>query len=67
MKIHDGENNVLDMVMSLKEASEEWGLDDSTLRRAISSGRFRPDEYRKTGRNYIILKSGMKRVYGSPE
>mgnify|MGYP006916425240 CR=1 FL=1 len=65
--IHDGENSALDMVLSLQEAAGVWGLDDSTLRRAISSGRFRPDEYRKTGRNYIILKSAMERVYGKPE
>lgn len=65
--IHDGENSVLDSVLSLQEAAELYGKDDSTLRRAISSGRFSPDEYRKTGRNYIILKSAMERVYGKPE
>lgn len=65
--IHDGENSALDMVLSLQEAAEIWKRDDSVLRRAISSGRFEPNEYRKTGRNYIILKSAMERVYGKPE
>jgi len=65
--IHDGENSALDMVLSLQEAAEIWKRDDSVLRRAISSGRFKPNEYRKTGRNYIILKSAMERVYGKPE
>jgi len=57
-------NNIIYHVLSLQEAAGIWKLDDSTLRRAISSGRFRPDEYRKTGRNYIILRSAMERVYG---
>jgi len=55
------------MVLSLQEAAEIWKRDDSVLRRAISSGKFEPNEYRKTGRNYIILKSAMERVYGKPE
>lgn len=54
----------LNDILSLKEASEIWGLDDSTLRHAIASDRFKDDEYRKTGRNYIIKKEAMERVYG---
>lgn len=65
--IHDGENSALDMVLSLQEAAELYGKDDSTLRKAIADGRFSPNEYRKTGRNYIITKSALERVYGKPE
>lgn len=65
--IHDGENSELDSVLSLQEAAELYGKDDSTLRKAIADGRFSPNEYRKTGRNYIITKSALERVYGKPE
>ena len=65
--IHDGENSALDSVLSLQEAAELYGKDDSTLRKAIADGRFSPNEYRKTGRNYIITKSALERVYGKPE
>ena len=41
-----------------------WNLDDSTLRHAIAKGKFEKGEYRKTGRNYIIKKSAIERVYG---
>lgn len=63
----DGENSVLDSVLSLREAAELYSKDDSTLRKAIADGRFSPNEYRKTGRNYIITKEGLERVYGKPE
>ena len=65
--IHDGENSALDSVLSLQEAAEMYGKDDSTLRKAIADGRFSPNEFRKTGRNYIITKVGLERVYGKPE
>jgi hypothetical protein len=54
----------LEEILSLQEAAEIWGLDDSTLRKAIAAGKFNTDEYRKTGRNYIIKKAAMERVYG---
>ena len=65
--IHDGENSALDSVLSLQEAAELYSKDDSTLRKAIADGRFSPNEFRKTGRNYIITKAGLERVYGKPE
>ena len=62
--IHDGENTDLNSILSIQEAAELWGKDDSTLRKAITDGRFDESEFRKTGRNYIIKKSAMERVYG---
>ena len=59
-----GENSELDSVLSLQEAAEMYSKDDSTLRKAIADGRFSPNEFRKTGRNYIITKAGLERVYG---
>jgi len=54
----------LDNYLSLQESAELYKLDDSTLRKAIANKKFDESEYRKTGRNYIIKKSAMKRVYG---
>ena len=65
--IHDGENSALDSVLSLQEAAKLYGKDDSTLRKAIADGRFFPNEFRKTGRNYIVTRAGLERVYGKPE
>jgi len=54
----------LSEALSLQEAAKLWGKHDSTLRHAITNGRFAEDEFRKTGRNYIIKKTAMERVYG---
>lgn len=62
--VHDGENTDLRQILSLQEAAEIWGLDDSTLRKAIANGRFGEGEFRKTGRNYIVKKSAVERLYG---
>ena len=51
-------------VFSIQEAAELLGIDDSTIRKAISAGRFEPSEYRKTGRNFILTRVGLERVYG---
>jgi hypothetical protein len=59
--------NPLDEVLTIGEATQQWGLADSTLRWAIRRGRFKEDEYRKTGREYLILKSAMIRLYGPPK
>lgn len=57
-------NSILKSTLSTQEAAEKWGKDDSTIRKAIINGKFYPYEYRKTGRNYIITKSAMERVFG---
>lgn len=63
---YEGENTDLSQVLSLQEAAEKWGLDDSTLRKAIANGRFEDHEFRKTKKNYIIKKAAMERLYGVP-
>lgn len=65
--VHDeGLNDIL----SLQEAAELWGIHDRYLRNVIvgryKSRRFEPDEYRKTGKNYIVKRSAMERVFGKP-
>ena len=55
-------------ILSLQEAAEIWGIDDSTLRHAIANGKFlENEEIRKTGRNWIITRAAMCRVYGEPK
>lgn len=59
---------ILNAVLSLQEAALLCGLkSDSTLRKALAAGRFSPNEYRKTGKNYIILKSAIERVYNKKD
>jgi hypothetical protein len=57
----------LEDVLSLQEAAAVWGLDDSTLRHAIARSKFCEGEYKKLGRNYIITRAAMVRLYGDPK
>lgn len=54
----------LNDVMTVKEAAEEWGKDVSTVRYACSQGKFTEKEARKSGGTWLIVKSGMERLYG---
>lgn len=58
------EENIWDKLLSLKEAAEHYNRDESTLKRAISSGRLVEGiDCKKFGRDWVILKSSMERVY----
>lgn len=58
------EENIWDKLLSLKEAAELYNRDESTLKRAISSGRLVEGiDCKKFGRDWVILKSSMERVY----
>ena len=58
------EENIWDKLLSLKEAAEIYNRDESTLKRAISSGRLVEGiDCKKFGRDWVILKSSMERVY----
>lgn len=59
--------NPLHEVLTLGEATQIWNLADSTLRWAIRRGRFKEDECRKAGQEWLILKSAMIRLYGEPK
>jgi hypothetical protein len=56
--------NPLTEVVTTSEASQKWGLASSTLRCSIKFGRFKPDEIRKAGREWLILRSAIVRLYG---
>lgn len=56
--------NIWDKLLSLKEAAEQYDRDESTLKRAISSGKLVEGvDCKKFGRDWAILKSSMERVY----
>lgn len=56
-----------DGLMSFADASELWGLSESTLRKAISYGKITPGvDARKFGKQWVITYSAMCREYGHP-
>lgn len=67
------ENGVLektpfDNLMSFADASELWGLSESTLRKAIAYGKIISGvDARKYGKQWIITKDAMYREYGNPK
>lgn len=55
-------------VMTVKEASEQWGLTEGAIRNSIKVKKFIPGlDYRKAGRITLITKGAMTRVYGEPK
>lgn len=58
----------LDMIMSLTEAADKWGLSDgASIRMAIDRGRFKPNEIKRCGHVWIVTYPGMQRVFGPIE
>ena len=56
-----------DDLMSFSDASELWGLSESTLRKAISYGKIvSGTDARKYGKQWIITREAMEREYGNP-
>lgn len=55
-------------IYTTTEAALKWGLNESTVRKAIQTGRFNlGTEYRKAGRVTLITKEAMEKVYGKLE
>jgi hypothetical protein len=56
-----------DGLMSFSDASELWGLSESTLRKAVSYGKIVPGvDARKYGKQWIVTRESMEREYGAP-
>ncbi|WP_123926921.1 helix-turn-helix domain-containing protein [Thermodesulfitimonas autotrophica] len=53
-------------MLTLKEAAEEWGVADATIRQYILKRKFRANEVRKSGGTWLVKRSAMRRVFGSP-
>lgn len=57
-----------DGLLSFSDASSLWGLNESTLRKAISYGKLRNGiDVCKYGKQWVILIESMKREYGEPK
>lgn len=56
-----------DGLMSFADASELWGLSESTLRKAVSYGKIVAGvDARKFGKQWVITSAAMHREYGEP-
>ncbi|BBW99027.1 helix-turn-helix domain-containing protein [Geobacillus subterraneus] len=68
LQIVDGlgevEKILSDELMSTKEAAEFWGIDESTIRKRIDN--FPPGTVRKFGKQWVVTRDGMKKVFGEP-
>lgn len=52
-------------LLAAAEAAEIWGLDTSTIRKAISDGRLVDgNDCRKFGKQWVVTVEGMARLYG---
>lgn len=57
--------NSFENLLSLKDAADMWHLEESTLRKAIASNKFIVNQdVKKFGKQWIITKEAMERVYG---
>ncbi|WP_248922502.1 helix-turn-helix domain-containing protein [Olsenella intestinalis] len=53
--------------MSFADASELWGLSESTLRKAVSYGKIVSGvDARKFGKQWLVTRAAMEREYGEP-
>ena len=56
-----------DGLMSFADASDLWGLSESTLRKAVSYGKIVAGvDARKFGKQWIVTSAAMYREYGEP-
>lgn len=55
-----------DGLMSFADASELWGLSESTLRKAVAYGKLAAGiDARKFGKQWVVTRDAMLREYGS--
>ena len=60
----DMEEGPFDELLSAAEAAEIWGMDQSTIRKAIESGRMIPGrDCRKFGKQWVVTVEAMARVF----
>jgi hypothetical protein len=58
----------LHKVMTFAEATEKWGLADSTLRKLVTTDKLTEGvDYRKSGKVWIITEEAMIKIYGEPK
>lgn len=53
---------------SFADATKKWNLKDSTLRKAVATGKLVENvDCKKFGRDWIVTEKAMFREYGNPE
>lgn len=58
-------NKGINEIMTFAEATERWGLADSTLRKLITTNKLIEGfDYRKSGKVWLITKDAMIKIYG---
>lgn len=50
-------------ILSIPEASEQYGLSVDIIKRYAREGKFLPTEARKMGKNWIVTRQGVERVF----
>lgn len=59
--------NPFEGLLSFAEAAKKWGIDDSTLRKAVTSGKIVENaDAKKFGKQWIITEEAMQRIFGEP-
>lgn len=57
-----------DNLISFADATALWGLNESTLRKAISYGKLRDGvDVKKFGKQWVVTLDAMRREYGEPK
>ncbi|HAX51031.1 MAG TPA: DUF2442 domain-containing protein, partial [Lachnospiraceae bacterium] len=57
-----------DNLLSFRDATDLWNLNESTLRKAIQYGKLvNGVDVQKFGKQWIITRSAMQREYGEPK
>lgn len=60
----DMERGPFFQLLSFAEAAEIWGIDQSTLRKAVADGRLYPGvDCRKFGKQWVVTVDAMARVF----
>ncbi len=58
-------NSPFDGLLSFGEATQLWGLNESTLRKAVAYGKFQEgQDVKKFGKQWVITRAAMEREYG---
>jgi len=62
------ERNPFEGLIAFSEATLLWGLNESTLRKAVFYGKLVPDvDCKKFGNQWVVTKDAMLREYGEPK
>lgn len=57
--------NAFDDLLSFKEASIIWNIDDSVLRHAVNTKRFEINvDVKKFGKQWVVTRQAMTRIFG---